>query len=104
MVGPIPESDRASFRRRLKAGIATLVAASGALVAVQAEAGLAGVLGGAAAGLTVGAALAWYIVPDGPMRSGSELSVRVRDNPFADGGRGSEGGNRDRDERERSGR
>jgi len=62
MSGPsITDDDRRTFSRRLQVGFVLLVAASGALVAVQAGGGLPVIAAGAAGGLLVGGALAWYI-------------------------------------------
>ncbi|PSQ15086.1 hypothetical protein BRD00_15105 [Halobacteriales archaeon QS_8_69_26] len=62
MAGPsITDEDKRSFSRRLKVGVVLLVAASGALVALQAGGDLPLVAAGALGGALVGGVLAWYI-------------------------------------------
>jgi hypothetical protein len=106
VVGPISEGERAAFTKKLKVGVAALVGVSGGLVALQVDATLLQTVAAVAAGLAVGAVLAWYIVPSGPMAPDRRSRSRPeRDNPFADGGQsGDEAGEQDRADRDRDGR
>lgn len=54
-----------SKMRRLKIAIALLVGVSSGLVAIRGEASLPLVGAAVVAGTVVGAALAWYVFPDG---------------------------------------
>jgi hypothetical protein len=70
MVRPVSPGERAAFARKVTVAVTLLVSASAGLVALGAgastlEAGLA-----VAAGLPVGAAVAWYVVPTGESPSG----------------------------------
>lgn len=65
MVGPVSREERTSFARKLKVALTGIVGLSGALVAVQADAPLRVVLAAGVGGLVVGAALAWFVLPDG---------------------------------------
>jgi lysozyme family protein len=70
MVGPSTTADeRRTLRRRLLAGIALLVAASGGLVALQAGASLAEAAVATLLGLVVGLGVIWFL-----NRLGKEMS------------------------------
>ncbi|WP_257297917.1 hypothetical protein [Haloarchaeobius sp. FL176] len=63
MVGPsMTDEDRENGMQRIRYTFVVMVAASGALVALQAEASLAVVAAAAAGGGLVGALLWWYLV------------------------------------------
>jgi len=66
MVGPVSKSERASFVRKVKVGVALLVAVSSGLVALQVGATAVQVAGASVGGLVVGAVIARYIVPETP--------------------------------------
>jgi hypothetical protein len=77
VVGPIPDAERGSFLRRVKAGFALLVGLSGGLMALQAEAGAVTVGVATLAGVGLGAALVWLAFP-----SRSEPDNRSEDRRF----------------------
>jgi len=88
MIRPVSPGERAAFARKVKAVVAVLVGASAGLVALGAgasppEAGLA-----VAAGLPVGAAIAWYVVPTGESPSGGSTPGPGSRPGDTDGGRG----------------
>jgi hypothetical protein len=100
MVGPVSQSERDAFNRKLQVGVAVLVAGSMALVALGAGATLGQTAVAAVAGVVVGGVVAWYIVPKGPSPAEKHrLANSGRDNPFTDGG---DGEGSDSDDRERS--
>jgi len=87
MVGPVSQGERDAFNRKLQVGVAVLVAGSMALVAVGAGATVVQTSIAAAAGLAVGGAIAWYVVPSGPAPAERRRSTTSDlDNPFTDGG------------------
>ena len=63
MVGPVTDEERERSLLWLKVGLTLLVGLSAGLVTTQGEASLEVVVGAVVAGLLVGAALAWYLVP-----------------------------------------
>ena len=64
MVEPISDDERERTILYVKVGLTVLVGLSSGLVATQGGAGLEFVAGAVVAGLIVGGALAWYLVPD----------------------------------------
>lgn len=67
MVGPsMTEDDRRILSGRLRLGFVLLVAVSGGLVAIQADAGLPAIALATLAGGLVGAGLLWYLVRIAP--------------------------------------
>lgn len=63
MVGPIRETERASFARRFKLGLTALVAFSGGLTALYGGASLPLVAVATGVGALVGAPLIWFVFP-----------------------------------------
>lgn len=86
MVEPISDEERAAFYRKVKLGIAALVGLSAGLTTLQIDATTLQTGAAIAAGLVVGWALAWFVVPSEPIsdRQRSE-DDRLADRPFADG-------------------
>ncbi|WP_323676577.1 hypothetical protein [Halorubellus sp. PRR65] len=81
MVGPsLSESDRAAGMNRLRAGVVLLVAGSGTLVALYADAGLPFVAAGALGGAALGLALWYYMV--WAYRDGTSRQDRERDSSY----------------------
>lgn len=81
MVGPsLTEADRAAGMNRLEAAVVALVAGSGALVALYADASLPYVAAGALAGAGLGLALWYYMV--WAYRDGSSRQDRDRDSSY----------------------
>jgi hypothetical protein len=81
MVGPsLTESDRAAGMNRLRAAVVALVASSGALVALYADASLPVVAAGALAGAGIGLAL-WYNMV-WTYRDGSSRDDRDQDSSY----------------------
>jgi membrane associated rhomboid family serine protease len=63
MVGPsMTDEDRETGMRRIQYTFVVMVAASGALIALQAEASLAVIVAAAVGGAVAGALLWWYLV------------------------------------------
>ena len=65
MVGPVENTERVAFFRKVKVGFALLVGLSAGLISVQTGAGLDVLLGAFLAGSLVGAFLAWLALPSG---------------------------------------
>lgn len=64
MVDPVTDEDRERTMLYVKVGLTLLVGLSSGLIASQGDATIEVVGGAVLAGLVVGAALAWYLVPD----------------------------------------
>lgn len=94
MVDPVSGEERTVAARKVRVVVAGVVAVSCGLVAIGVDATLPQVGGALAAGLLVGAAVAWYVVPTGP--SPAERRSRRRGNPLADGS-GDDGGREEAD-------
>jgi hypothetical protein len=89
VVDPVSEEERAAFLRRVKIGVTLLIGGSAGLVSLQVDPTAVQATGAVAAGLVVGYALAWFIVPSGPAPATQQRRRRERtENPFADGGDG----------------
>jgi len=84
MVGPVSQSERDSFNRKLKIAITLLVGVSAGLVSFQADATVGMRAGLTVLGLAVGGVLAWYVVPSGPApaRRKRDRPIAARDSPF----------------------
>ncbi|MFB6141330.1 MAG: hypothetical protein ABEJ26_12965 [Halosimplex sp.] len=93
MVGPVSDTERSSFNRRVKIGVTVLVGASAGLISLQVDPTLPQAAGAVALGLLIGYLLARYVVPSGPAPATRQRQRRIEENPFADGG---DGGDEDR--------
>lgn len=63
MVGPVPDEERDSFARKLKAAFVLFVGLSAGLITLQSDAGVVGFLIASGAGIAVGALLLWIAFP-----------------------------------------
>jgi len=71
MVGPVDNTERVAFLRKLKIGFALLVGLSAGLMGLQTGAGLVVLAAAVVAGSLVGGFLAWLAFP-----SGDDLNTR----------------------------
>jgi hypothetical protein len=77
MVEPVSDEERERTLLYVKVGLTVLVGLSAGLIAAQGEADPEVVGGAVVAGLVVGGALAWYLVPDaGAMSPASRRRYR----------------------------
>ncbi|MEF8851805.1 MAG: hypothetical protein V5A28_05220 [Haloarculaceae archaeon] len=103
MVGPVSQGERDSFNRKLRVGVAALVAVSTGMVALGAGASLPQAGAALLGGVAVGALIAWYIVPSGTAPATRRAVGRDRfDDPFADGGESDDAGHEGADGRGRA--
>ena len=65
MVGPVDNTERVAFMRRLKTGFALLVGFSAVLIGLQTGGGPVVLVAAFVAGSLVGAFLAWLALPSG---------------------------------------
>ncbi|WP_135363073.1 hypothetical protein [Halosimplex halophilum] len=91
MVGPIPEEERSAFNRKVVYGTTLLVGLSGGLITLQIETTAVQTAGAVVLGMLVGYPLAKFVVPTGPAPADRQRRRIERENPFADGGDGSDG-------------
>jgi len=71
MVGPVDNTERVAFMRKLRAGFALLVGLSAGLIGLQTGAGPVVFVAVFAVGSLAGAGLAWLAIP-----SGEDLNTR----------------------------
>ncbi|QLH83979.1 hypothetical protein [Halosimplex pelagicum] len=90
MVDPISAEERSAFNRRVVYGATLLVGLSAGLITLQIETTAVQTAGAVALGLLVGYPLAKYVVPTGPAPADRQRERLDRENPFTDGGDGSD--------------